>query len=265
MFACFFIVFATLFSGCTSTFNVRRAKLPNIVEQEHDQLVIHTDFRFPKRHRLVDQLTALRGDISERLRLKTSDEPIHIYLFENRENYNEYIVRHYPEFPNRRAFFVKSDTTLKVHAYWGERVAEDLRHEVTHGYLHAVVLNLPLWLDEGLAEYFEVPRGRHGFNWPHIEFLHRKFERGEWTPDLEKLSQVTLPGDMNQTHYAEAWLWTHFFLESEPFRREYLSVYINELVAKGEAVPLSATVQNLESNPNQLLIAHLKKLYSLQD
>ena len=38
-----------------------------------------------------------------------------------------------------RAFFVESDTRLNIYAYWGDRVAEDLRHEVTHGYLHAMV------------------------------------------------------------------------------------------------------------------------------
>ena len=54
---------------------------------------------------------------------------------------------------HRRAFFVETDTQLSVYAQWGDRVAEDLRHEVTHGYLHAVVPNVPLWIDEGLAEF----------------------------------------------------------------------------------------------------------------
>ncbi|GIT30210.1 MAG: hypothetical protein Ct9H300mP1_22560 [Planctomycetaceae bacterium] len=33
---------------------------------------------------------------------------------------------------------------------------EDLRHEFTHGVLHSSLKRVPLWLDEGLAEYFEV-------------------------------------------------------------------------------------------------------------
>ena len=70
----------------------------------------------------------------------------------------------YPDFPKRRAFFVETDTQLAVYAQWGDRVAEDLRHEVAHGYLHAIVPSIPLWLDEGLAEYFEVPRGQNGLN-----------------------------------------------------------------------------------------------------
>ena len=47
---------------------------------------------------------------------------------------------------------METDTRLTVYAYWGDRVAEDLRHEVTHGYLHTMVPHVPLWLDEGLAQ-----------------------------------------------------------------------------------------------------------------
>ena len=46
--------------------------------------------------------------------------------------------------------------------------ADDLRHEMTHAYLHAVVPNVPLWLDEGLAKYFELPRQQHGLNQPYV-------------------------------------------------------------------------------------------------
>src|SRR6185295_16292773 len=100
-----------------------------------------------------------------------SDEPIHVYLFESGPVFTEFMHAHYPSFPQRRAFFVETDTRLTVYAQWGDRVAEDLRHEVSHGYLQSIIRNLPLWLDEGLAEYFEVPRGTQGFNRPHVDEL----------------------------------------------------------------------------------------------
>ena len=46
---------------------------------------------------------------------------------------------------------------LVVYAQGGDRLADDLRHEMTHAYLHSVVPDVPLWLDEGLAKYFELP------------------------------------------------------------------------------------------------------------
>ena len=93
--------------------------------------------------------------------------------------------------PTRRAFFVESDTRLAVYAHWSDRVGEDLRHEVAHGYLHSMVPGLPLWLDEGLAEYFEVPRGNNGLNRPHLELLSDMMQYNGWQPNLERLAALT--------------------------------------------------------------------------
>lgn len=248
--------------GCSSPFAVKG--LPSGDLTQIDQLVVHTDFKLPQRHRLLEELTALRGDLSGALALTPSDEPINVYLFEDRDRYETYMEKHHPEFPHRRAFFVKNDTTLTVYAFWGEKVAEDLRHEVTHGYLHSVVQNLPLWLDEGLAEYHEVPRGQHGINWQHIELLNSRLTNGHWNPDIDRLDRILYPDEMTQLDYAESWLWTHYMLQTEPFRREYLRAYIGELVKEGEATRLPERIREFESDRNSEIVAHLKQLYSLQ-
>ena len=120
---------------------------------------------------------------------------------------------------------VESDTRLMVYAFWGDHVAEDLRHEVAHGYLHAVVRNLPLWLDEGLAEYFEVPRGSRGLNKPHVEELRSSLDRG-WQPDLRRLESLQSVDQMTQLDYAEAWAWVHYLLETSPEHAEFLRSYL---------------------------------------
>lgn len=238
--------------------------LPSADVIECDQLIVYSDFKLPRRHRLLDELTALRDDVASTLNLTPSDEPIKVYLFDNDDHYDAYMRKHHPGFPHRRAFFVKNDTTLSVYAYWGEKVGEDLRHEVTHGYLHSVVSNLPLWLDEGLAEYFEVPRGRHGYNWRHIELLINKLDSEQWKPDLARLDTLIYPDQMTQLDYAESWLWAHFFIETESYRLENLRRNVNDLIAKGEAEPLSETVYRFEKDPQQTLIAYLRELNSLQ-
>ena len=147
---------AVLVSGCV-TFdpNAGIPPLPDRHDVFLDQLVVHSNFELPGQHRLLQELNAQRTDLSSKLALPISDEPVHVYLFADAERFGQFMQRRYPNFPQRRAFFVETDTKLAVYAHWGDRVAEDLRHEVAHGYLHAVVQNLPLWLDEGLAEYFE--------------------------------------------------------------------------------------------------------------
>ncbi len=150
---------AVVFCGCATY--ISKSPLPALPDGHDvvlDQLVVHSNFELPGQHRLLQELNAQRADVSNRLGLPISDEPIHVYLFADAGRFGEFMQLRFPTFPHRRAFFVETDTQLSVYAHWGDRVAEDLRHEVAHGYLHAVVQNLPLWLDEGLAEYFEVAR-----------------------------------------------------------------------------------------------------------
>ena len=57
----------------------------------------------------------------------------------------------------RRAFFLAQGSRQVVYTYFNPQLEVDLRHEATHALLHLAIAELPLWLDEGLAEYFEVP------------------------------------------------------------------------------------------------------------
>ena len=245
-------------SGCV--FPSTQVLLPAEQLLERGQLVVHSDFRLPKKHRLLDELTALRTDIAEKLNLKTSDEPINIYLFENSDQYDQYLATNHPEFPHRRAFFMKTDTELKVFAYWGERVGEDLRHEVTHGYLHSIVPNMPLWLDEGIAEYYEVPKGKHGVNEVHVQLLAAKLTKGNWKPDLVELEKKIYMHELSQLDYAESWLWVHYLLETKPQRVYVLRQFLSELVCNGESQPISEILCTIDNGGELEAIEHLKTL-----
>jgi hypothetical protein len=227
-----------------------------------DQLVMSSTFQLPHNHRLVEELVAQRYDLADKLELPTSDEPIHVYLFDNAEKFNTFLAERFPRFPKRRAFFVETDTQLSVYAHWGDRVGEDLRHEIAHGYLHSVVPNLPLWLDEGLAEYFEVPRGRGGFNRPHVAELRVRLASG-WQPDLVRLEGLANAGAMTQADYAESWAWVHFCLEGNAAAGAVLRTYLQTLRQTGKAEPLSAQLHHQMPNVRQLWLAHLNQLSQL--
>ena len=229
-----------------------------------DQLLIYSNFEMPSHHRLLEELNAQRTDVSSRLALPVSDEPIHVFLFQTEERFQDFITRHYPQFPSRRAFFVETDTRLSVFAHWGDRVAEDLRHEVSHGYLHSMVPNLPLWLDEGLAEYFEIPRGHKGLNWPHVEKLVSLHEQGQWQPDLLRLEAIESPSDMTQADYAEAWAWVHMLLETEPARREMLHSHLDTLRRSGTVEPLSLWIRTTTIHPQHTLVDYVESLKAKQ-
>lgn len=224
------------------------------------QLVISSDFVLPAHHRLVEELAALRGDLMSLLALPGSDEPIYVYLFESPERFRAFLEQAYTGLPERRAFFVQSDTRLMVLAHWGERVAEDLRHEVAHGYLHSVIPELPLWLDEGLAEYAEVPRGRGGLHEPHLRLLLAEHAAGRWRPCLERLEQLASMGDMTQLDYAESWAWIHLMLHADEGRRLLLQGYLAHLRQSGAAGPFSLELRRSFPGSELVLLQHLYHL-----
>ena len=242
-------------SGCATTWTRPQLDLPDRYTIVRDQLVIHCDFQVPARHRLLDELSARREDLRRELAYASSDEPIHVYLFEDAARFHEFLREERPDFPSRRAFFVESDTRLEVYAHWGGYVGEDLRHEVTHAYLHSVLPGIPLWLDEGLAEYFEVPRGRHGLNRDHLARVAAKSGEGPdgdkapsgspremlyRVPDLARLEALHSEQFLPQDDYAECWAWVHFLLQSTPEAKMLLREYLYRLHADGSTVPLSS-------------------------
>ncbi|MEX0938950.1 MAG: DUF1570 domain-containing protein [Pirellulales bacterium] len=218
-----------------------------------DQLVIHSDFSLPERHRLLDELAAQRMLVSQRLKLAPTSQPIDVYLFDTAADYDQFVALRYPEFPRRRAFFVQTDGRLVVYAHWNERVAEDLRHEVCHGYLHAALELIPLWLDEGLAEYFEVPSGGRGLNAPHVRELAAAIREDNWRPDLKRLEAIAPHGSMTQRDYAESWAWVYYLLESDPERSEALHAYLRSLEAGEEPLPLSVALRQHHYQPDETL------------
>lgn len=225
----------------------------------HNELVVYSDFVVPADHRLLVEIARQRDDLVRKLDLPESKEPVRVYLFDSAERYREFMVLYYPELPSRRAFFMQTDTRLVVYAHWGDRVAEDLRHEVTHGYLHAVIPRIPLWIDEGLAENFEVAPPEMGVNRPHVELLMKLLDNG-WQPDLIRLERLETLGEMTQVDYAESWAWTHWMLETAPERRDILTGYLRALRHDPQAEPLSTRIRRGLGASGDDLIAYVKEL-----
>jgi hypothetical protein len=208
---------------------------------------------------LVEELVALRGTIETELELPPSRRSVHVHVFADETSYREFTRLSFPELSDRRALFVEVGGLLSVFTRWGTETAEDLRHEVTHGYLHASLAGLPLWLDEGLAEFYEVSPVGEGWNSPHAASLSRLHTTGEWRPDLERLERLDRPGDMRQIDYAEAWAWTYWMLKGSPEAREVLLEYLHEARTEIPELPLSTRLAaRLEFEPSLQLVELLR-------
>ncbi len=168
----------------------------------------------------------------------------------------------YPELPKRRAFFVAQPRTvgggdeLLVYTFWGERLRQDLRHELTHALLHSVLKDVPLWLDEGLAEYFELPPGSNGVNVQHLEQLRR----GAFAPDLARLEQLNQVAQMTPAEYREAWAWVHLMLRGPADGKAALLAYLQQLRSNGSPGPLQPRLTAAVPGLTDALDMHLGQL-----
>lgn len=203
---------------------------------------------------LERQLMATLG-----IRLDPSEAPVEVYILDDRASFEHFLRFHFPELPTRRAFFIAQGSRRVVYAYRGDRLVEDLRHEGTHALLHAAVADLPLWLDEGLAEYFEVPPARDGLNAEHLARVPADLAAG-WTPDLARLEGLTDVRQMSPRDYRESWGWVHFLLNGPPSGRAALLSYLAELHQDAAAAtPLSRRLGTSAGVPGALLVAHLSQ------
>lgn len=242
-------------AGCRSLDKPPQAvALPAKHSVRAEHLVLISDFKLPKDDPLVDDLIALREHVTTTLQLPEPRQDVTVYLFSNEGAYRKYLDTVHPGLPPRRAYFVGTKSELAVYTYWGDRVLEDLRHEYTHGILHASLSAVPLWLDEGLAEYFEVPGttpGAMNGDYPHQ--LAVAVSRG-WRPDIARLEELEEFSQMRRLDYQESWAWVHYLLHASPDTRAALLAYVGDLRDAEHPPALSERVAAVEpSFPSRFL------------
>ncbi len=233
---------AAMIAGCQSTkktADLPVVSLPGRHSVQADQLVLLSDFRIDYNHSVIADLKKLRGDVLNVLELTPSEQPVVVYLFENEQLYYDYLKSTWPMLPYRRAYFFGNSYELAVYTSWGDKIQEDLRHEFTHGLLHSTLRTVPLWLDEGIAEYFEEAGDEPGaVKRKAVERLSLAMTNG-WKPSMTRLEGLKEVADMGQSDYEESWAWIHFMLHGDPAVRQVLIDYLADLRTTPNPEPLS--------------------------
>jgi hypothetical protein len=238
------------------------ANPPSKYQYALSQYVFLADFEVRHDLPLFKELVDLREDVIRTLQLPSSSNRIMVYLFDDKDRYEQFMEAKFPELPKRRAFFIGYSRTfgdeLLVYTYWGngERIEQDLRHELTHALLHSVLKTVPLWLDEGLAEYFEIPPAAHAFNAEHLKYL-RHGPNGPIHPDLARLEELAKVEQMTPAEYREAWAWVHLMLHSNEDARKTLINYLKELRTTKTPAPLRPHLAAVFPTPETALERHL--------
>ena len=248
-------------AGCvtlpTNPASQAKSLVPTRYKLETGPYTVYTNSPLSKNSPEVQQLIKLEDQLQNTLDLKIADQqdPIEIYILDDRASFNHFLTFYYSELPPLRAFFFAQGNRRVGYTFHGKSLEQDLRHEATHALLHASVINLPLWLDEGLAEYFEVEDKLEGLNPEHLGKLRSDVKTG-WQPDLARLETLDDVRQMGPRDYREAWAWSHYFLESSADNKRILLGYLHDL-SRGEAAKPLSTRLGEPDEQNQAIVSHI--------
>jgi hypothetical protein len=253
-------------AGCaTLGSNQGQSLVPTKYQTRTGPYAVYSNFPIAADAPAIRSLQSLENDIAANLGVRVTAEapPVEVYILNDRQSFMHFLKFYYPELPPRRAFFLAQGTQRVVFTFLGERLEEDLRHEATHALLNVAYGDLPLWLDEGLAEYFEGPEGEHGLNAEHLGRLPRDLADG-WKPDLLHLETLRSVRQMTPRDYRESWAWIHYLLNGSGSGKAALLSYLADLHADPEAAPLSERLaRGDEDESSGHLISHLDRIRNL--
>ena len=215
------------------------------------RVVCESNFPHEETAGLQAEIVRLQEDLVGYLGVPESKEKISLCLFRDRTSYIAFICEYFPGAPtNRPALYVKEPGkpgVLMVRR--DEKMVLNVRHEMVHAYLNAALRNVPIWIDEGLAKYFETPPGERGFRNPFLE----KVESDATAlfaspPSLAQLEKLTRVDQMRIREYRESWAWTHFLIHYSPETQRALALYLRSLRPEAQAAISAEEAASLQKS-----------------
>jgi hypothetical protein len=176
----------------------------------------------------------VQTELAACLNIRSSDEPIRIVLFADQKRYEQSLSAEFPQCRRRKAIFVRRGRESCLYSYQSRTLIQDIRHEFTHAILHQHLPFLPIWLDEGLAEYFEEPATSR-MNSSRAANVRWKARIG-WTPNLTSLESIPSANDIDADSYRDSWAWACLLMNESYESRDLLRDYCNR-IHEGEAPP----------------------------
>ena len=252
-----FVPAAVVLAIGATLFHARGARAQWVDTCVAGPFVCRAEFPLAPWRDLFGELGQLQHDLVHCLAIQPASEPIELYLFRDKRSYDRYLKRHMPHVPYRRALYIKRQGPGQVFAYRSREFETDVRHECTHALLHAALPLVPLWLDEGLAEYFEAPSHHRAFDNPHLKTLRWNLRLGT-VSKLEALEKKATLSEMGLAEYRYSWAWVHFLLHGPREAHQELVNYLGDLQANTPPGLLSRRLQRRLGSVRGQFAAHFK-------
>lgn len=167
--------------------------------------------------------------------------PTLIYVFKTEEEYAPY-KRDLETRPGKvrvGGYFLPREEAnyVTLEAIWGEDASRIVFHEFLHQFISVNLPHVPLWFNEGMAEYYSTFRGDEDsakVGLPlagHLAWL----SQNPLIPlrDLFRLdhdSPEYKDGDRAGTFYAESWALVHYLLNGPAQRRQQVGPFLDSLL-----------------------------------
>jgi hypothetical protein len=204
---------------------------------------------------VFQELSRLEHEVQRTLGLPPAAATVEVYLLADEASHRALLEQLYPRVPYRRALYVQRDRRAAVYAYQHPELAIDLRHECTHALLHANLPTVPLWLDEGLAEYFEMPEAKRAFDHPHLAALTWNLRLGMFRT-VESLETADDLSDMGGVEYRFSWAWVHFMLHGPVAAHRALVQFVSDIRRGSPPGQLSDRLHAALPAPEQRMALH---------
>ncbi len=207
---------------------------------------------------LFQELSALELELQRTLAVPPAAQMVDLYLLDNEKMHRHFLSQIYPKVPYRRALYGLRGGRGSVYAYRHRDLAIDLRHECTHALLHTNLPMVPLWLDEGLAEYFEMPIEQRAFDHPHFKKLRWNLRFG-MIPNIESLEAYQDLAEMGGAEYRFAWAWVHFMLHGPLPVHRTLVHYLADIRRGNPPGKLSERLHHALPDLERQMVMHFKQ------
>lgn len=197
----------------------------------------------------IDQLTE---ELDKNVSARPNGKPIQIVIYASQQSYLRKLATQIPQARNRKAIYYRNGDVSQVYVWNSRSLITDLRHEMTHVILHQHLPFLPLWIDEGLAEFFEETPAERTSS-ARISTVKWKARMGA-NPSLGDLESLPAAEEMDADAYRNSWAWCSFLLNESDESQKLLKDYL-EQIHRGEA-PGALSRYAQANNPGLLMRAN---------
>ena len=192
-------------------------------------VVCQSDVPLSEMQTMISEISQLQADLKKYLAISEAGEKIELCVFSSEKAYLKFLEQEFPGAPtDRRALYVKKEGPGIVLLQKTDDFEIDLRHEMTHAIIHASIDSVPIWLDEGLAKYFERPPDERAFRNPYLREIRFASRFGS-VPSLQRLENLEHIGEMDVREYRQSWAWVHYLIHGSPQTHQLLANYLQML------------------------------------